>query len=263
MRFSRIAAVSSLAVVVSAASAQVVFQTGFEPPAYTADSSIVGQPASMPPTWTTFSGGFIVRQAVPSVTPFAGSQMLESTSHAAPDTERNARIPLLDAWNSRNAGNNIAVASVMMYLPSASTTQEAQYGIRARSASGATSQFAGIFADITTGVVSMWAPTGNTVTNLTLSKDAWHHVELEMNFDTGLVRGFVNGSMANHTFSFEPAVTTQLFWVTMWNQKPATHEIPQVVYFDDYKIQAVPEPATMAALGLGLLALARKRKAQG
>jgi len=86
----------------------------------------------------------------------------------------------------------------------------------------------------------------------------WHNIKLEMNYTTattGTVKSFLNGNQVGGALAITQAFTDVDLAAAL---RIATTDAS----FDDYKLEVVPEPATMAALGLGLAAMARRRKSK-
>lgn len=86
----------------------------------------------------------------------------------------------------------------------------------------------------------------------------WHNIKLEMTYTTatsGTVKSFLNGTQVGGSLAISEAFTDVDLYGGL---RTATTDAS----FDDYKLEVVPEPATMAALGLGLAAMARRRKSK-
>lgn len=80
----------------------------------------------------------------------------------------------------------------------------------------------------------------------------WHEMKIEIAADGSLfyIDGILSGSYARGTTA--PVDTVVLGSGLSSNLHP--------VWFDDVTVEAVPEPATLAALGLGVAALLRRRR---
>jgi hypothetical protein len=89
-------------------------------------------------------------------------------------------------------------------------------------------------------------------TGIPFSKGAWNLLEMFHDFETGSLSGRVNGTMAaqSPTFNFALALASVDLSVFGTNGN---------VYFDAYRVEAVPEPASLAALALGAAVLTRRR----
>jgi hypothetical protein len=86
----------------------------------------------------------------------------------------------------------------------------------------------------------------------------WHNIKLEMTYataTTGTVKSFLNGNQVGGSV----AITEAFSDVDMY---AGLRTAGTDASFDNYKLEVVPEPATMAALGLGLAAMARRRKSK-
>jgi hypothetical protein len=106
-----------------------------------------------------------------------------------------------------------------------------------------------------TGVVSLVVGTA-TATNLVALTDRWNKLELVMDFNAGTARAVLNGVASANSITISTAngvADVDLYSVRNNGATSASH-------YDNYMVQAVPEPATMTVLVLGLAAIARRRK---
>lgn len=107
-----------------------------------------------------------------------------------------------------------------------------------------------------------------------LSLSAWHRIDVVSIFNDGqsndVVQYFLNGALVQTLSSWEQYYRwdpeqagngNQLWGIDrMIFRTVGTSNDSNGFYFDDFSTQVVPEPATMAILGLGALALRRRRK---
>lgn len=108
----------------------------------------------------------------------------------------------------------------------------------------------GAQAHIWCGAISFDLPNGTVEGTLPLVRDQWIEAKAVFDVDAMTVATYYNGVESNDPGGFgEHEVAGLDIW---------TAEGTSTLYIDD--ISMVPEPATMALLGLGALALLRKRR---
>lgn len=98
----------------------------------------------------------------------------------------------------------------------------------------------------------------STVANVGNIADQWVEVKLTIDLVSNQVMGSVNGT----SFAL-PDVTaaSSIFDVDLYSRPISpTSGTFGTAFFDDYAAEAVPEPATLAVLATGALAMARRRK---
>jgi hypothetical protein len=83
----------------------------------------------------------------------------------------------------------------------------------------------------------------------------WVTLELLANFNTGTSKVWVNGVHHPIVGTFSSVSITDVDLLSLRETSADTN----LAYFDMYVLRTVPEPATVAALGLGCLALLRRR----
>lgn len=163
------------------------------------------------------------------------------------------------AWKNLAPGagtigpNRIVIASADIYIESEENARDTLTGLDAYNS--AVNRIAAVRISRDTGVVSLGIGTF-TATNLVALMDRWNKLELVMNFNTGTATAVLNGvaSANSVTISTANAVAdVDLYAVRSTVATSASH-------YDNYMVQAVPEPATMTVLVLGLAAIARRRK---
>ena len=95
--------------------------------------------------------------------------------------------------------------------------------------------------------------------------DSWHDADLRLNFITGTMSGWVDGTSLG-TLSINNVVRPTSLNLLELNSFGAGADVPQKIYFDDVSISvSAPEPASWAMMlsGFGLMggAMRRRRKA--
>jgi hypothetical protein len=101
--------------------------------------------------------------------------------------------------------------------------------------------------------------TGAPVGTLDASRlNTWIDFALAFNFASQTIDVSVNNSLVG-TMNFSSLQTTMTD-VDLTSGASSGSLAAGTVKYDDYMVQAVPEPATMTALALGLAAIARRRK---
>lgn len=101
--------------------------------------------------------------------------------------------------------------------------------------------------------------TWSTVAGFTAASNTWHEVKLVMAYTsatTGTMQRYLNGVAVGTPTVLSSAFTDADLYASTGGA------LSRNVNFDDYKLEVVPEPATMAALGLGLATVARRRKSK-
>jgi hypothetical protein len=88
--------------------------------------------------------------------------------------------------------------------------------------------------------------------------NTWIDFALAFNFASQTIDVSVNNSLVG-TMNFSSLQTTMTD-VDLTSGASSGSLAAGTVKYDDYMVQAVPEPATMTALALGLAAIARRRK---
>jgi hypothetical protein len=201
--------------------------------------------------------------------PSAGNASVQSSSSSPQSGTGNARVNsasgvgsnnfrvlyrnMASTWAGRPMGSDNMLITGWVYVPSTTTgffNFEIQgpggsIGIRRETAG----QLRGYFGGTTTGLVNF-----NTNT--------WNKMELYVGRTTGTAQYFLNGSSMGTISSgsinvgWNPVNWGALSFV------PTGSGLTGPVHVDTMKFEAVPEPASMAALGLGLAAMIRRRKAK-
>jgi hypothetical protein len=100
-------------------------------------------------------------------------------------------------------------------------------------------------------------------TGLVVPFNQWNNYSLEMNYVTKTYQAYVNGAAVGDPEPFvDPGITsfTAAPISTLAASGGAGLLAPGTAYFDNYGIEIVPEPSTVAIIGLASLGLLRRRR---
>ncbi|MBS1706844.1 MAG: PEP-CTERM sorting domain-containing protein [Armatimonadetes bacterium] len=279
--------ITALAFLVAAASSQAVilYSTGFESPwaAGTNGSSVISA-ANTAQGWASGSTGATVvangQTNAGGVTAYAGTQMMRMTTSTAAGNANWAWKDLSGGWASRPSGDNTLHAQTKAFIPTGNN-RTTTYGIQAYTTAvdvvgeilfvpnyDASNSFiylaSGTWNDTTT-----FNYIGYTIPKATL-RGAWFGLDLYTNMATSTASGFLTlgsttyylGSVALDPTQTNVGIGDLDFFAgnPSSGSQTGTTAAANSVYFDNYGVETVPEPATMAALGLGLAAVIRRRK---
>jgi hypothetical protein len=91
---------------------------------------------------------------------------------------------------------------------------------------------------------------------------AWHHYTLELNYGTKQYTGYLDGAPVVTSPFIDPGITgfTDAPISTLASTAESLATATGTAYYDNYSITVVPEPAGLALVGLGSLALLRRRR---
>ena len=100
-------------------------------------------------------------------------------------------------------------------------------------------------------------------TGIIVPFNQWNNYTLEMNYVTKTYQAYVNGTAVGDAEPFvDPGITsfTDAPISTLAASGGAGLLAPGTAYFDNYGIEIVPEPSTVAIIGLASLGLLRRRR---
>jgi hypothetical protein len=241
MRRGLISASASLAltfVLVATASTQVLRVDNFDD----STGDVIGTNG-----WFGTAGQF-TKIASTNPAPTSGANVLRSIT--LNQTVGNFIGPL---WAARTAGKNILVAEIDFRSDSQDSTQRSlNFGISNDSAD--------VLASIgysTTGNVLF---TANSSSDFTagpfVPRDTWVRLGIRLDTTSGGIQFFRDGVQIASSTVINPLTINSIFInsVTIFGGNP------RGAYFDTMRVEAVPEPATMAAMLVGVAALRRRRR---
>jgi hypothetical protein len=226
-------ACATLALVASS-HAQVLYATSFEAPTFTT-GDIFGQDG-----WTDTASSTVAVVSARDARTGTQSVFIDSAPETSP----------YFGWKPINhsPGSNIVSTSIWM-KPSDDSRGNSDFGFLSYDIAG--SLIGGIiFAGPTVTVVDTLST--STSTNGVVNLGQWNELRNDYNFATKLMTSYLNGA-ALATVSF----TETNFGDADIYMNPTGFS---TVYADDLRIEVVPEPATMAALALGVTGLVRRRR---
>lgn len=238
------------------AQAGIVYQTSFERPGHT-----VGVLPQFPPNPAVQDNWFQVDGNIFSVTnnvARSGSQSVTANTTNQPNASRWAlRSTPLDG---SLAQNNIIESSVWVRLdPNDNANRLSRAGIDIYDASGVNRIAAlGIQSDGVLRAIDGVSSVSDLATGLTLGE--WYKLTITVVFSTKKVQFSLNDNLLG--FGAHDAVDFGDADLWMIGFKPNPDTAPGIghqAYFDDYSIAAIPAPGTLALVGLGAIAVRRRR----
>lgn len=159
-----------------------------------------------------------------------------------------------------SSGVNVLNLSADFYMESGSFTGTGsrQYGFEIFTTSFSTVASARFSSD---GKVVSFGTGTTTTTGVAVPFDTFFNFRLSLNYTSGQGSMWLNGAQVGSNFNFNTALTSIGDGdIRGTNLIPPSSSVSGSAYADNYKFEAVPEPASMAALGLGILGLARRRR---
>lgn len=245
---NKISRVAALAVIAgsSVAANAALYSTGFEAPDYMNGITLTGSNG-----WTTLNSANPVGQ-IETSTVKSGSQAVKLTRSVSDNGDYGAVINF-GGYQTTAEVPAVRVEWDMMVLDG--TFKSDIWGVGA---------FDGPFAErFTMGVndlnkvVVRNAAIGTVTTSTTVSRNAWNHFQMDLNYQTKKADVSLNGSFIGQWSMLNGSTTyvdTVLFNRAFTGNDGAIYDNLQV------STLPVPEPVSMAALGIGAIGLLRRRK---
>jgi hypothetical protein len=214
-----------------AAHAQVLFQTGFEPPAYTT-GALNGQNG-----WAAPSNG-----TVESSTVLTGSQAVQFLSSGL-STQSLISQPITYS----SIGTLATLVKVQLdFQVSTSGTQSNWDGIAVQGSTGFLGQVVDVSGNFGLGLAS------SIVGSIPVVRGVWHHLELDLDYSAQVLTAYIDGVLLG-TGPFVHSSTTLSLLSLGVNSAPGS----DLGYFDNVLVSAINPTATVPALSSwGLVGLA-------
>lgn len=249
----RASALLALGVLAAAAPATVLYQTGFETGEGFAIGGLDGQA-----DWFSDGDSIAVSGASGGVNPSGGSQMVAYPSGTAGGEVFYSWTDLSVLWENRPANQNKLVVNVDIFIPEA-TENVFDIGLAIWGFDTAYSFLGEVDLSTDVDAVRLYDSFASpTETTSTFQRGVWNRLGFIADWDTGTLTAILNGVIVAETGAFEntgaPLADVDLSVFSLDDSAVNT------IYFDNFTVESVPEPATMAALALGVAALARRRK---
>ncbi|MBI1333462.1 MAG: PEP-CTERM sorting domain-containing protein [Armatimonadetes bacterium] len=224
----------------SLASAQTLLHDGFDSYSF---STVDGQGGWFTSSPTSF---FVVPQGGDNPPATSGTQML--ASNGLNTTVGNFIQP---AWNARDPFKNMLIAETDLYVRSDDTSgRSLNFGI----VSDAGQTLADIGYACNGDAFFVYSQTEGYGQGPSGSRNAWHHFMIKLDFDAKSTQYFVDDALiGSGSFHSDEVINSVKFNSVIGTAAPDA-------YWDSVNIKAVPEPASIFAVGWGGLLLLRRRK---
>lgn len=258
------------------ASAQTVIYDsgGFEPPRFVVGGSLEGQdapPAGQGP-WQRDVGS-TGTAVVTTTNPNGGLQAVQVTRPAS--TTGDSRWAVIKPVVPTPSQSAVRIQTDVRVnqatfggTPPNNTDFGPAFGIEAYDGSGGGSGrlIGSLTIDATTGEVRYQeAGTGNLLeTGVVVSRGAYHRLGLVADFNTKTYNMFVDGNFVQSAPFVDPAAQafTDAPLVTFAVSETGFVNATGTAFFDNYRIEQIPEPATGAVLALTAVGLLARRRRQ-
>ncbi|HNQ88669.1 MAG TPA: PEP-CTERM sorting domain-containing protein [Verrucomicrobiota bacterium] len=198
--------------------------------------------------WEGWTGNAAVAGTVTAEQAFSGTQsqkVVKGNDSVHPFTQVNS-----GQWT----------LSMQQYIPSTASGQI--YTILLNSYPNNLNWSVQTLADASANLIGQFDGSGGSGqhgSSLALVKDQWVELRYEIDFAANSVSAFYNGSLMG-THSWQYNGINELQAIDLYPDEGAETGLVGAVYYDDIKLQQIPEPGTLALLGLGGLALALRRR---
>jgi hypothetical protein len=233
-------AIAAAALAATSASATVLFDAqGFEAPAYTL-GNLTGQNG-----WDKDGTGLATVQGAVVQ---SGSQAVSLTG----DTSE-WHYPALDYTPA--PGEVVRVTSGILRGSSATATKNFGFFLDAYTDDPAFARFARVGLGVSSGNVVALATTiggsgaGSYIVATGLQWDTWYSFQMDLKFDTQQFDLYIDNTLIQADMPF---VVTAHNLTDVDLQKSYTSGATDIGYFDNYKVEVIPEPTAMSLLFLGL-----------
>jgi len=263
-----VAAAVAMAVGAPVASAALVYDSaGFESPKFLAGSNLAGQDVLGGP-WLKDPGTSTA--TISTVNAFSGTQDVQVTrvASASGDTRWSVTKPQAPA-----TGFNVFDIDVDVRVEQATFSNGFDFGpafgLEAYDASTtplSPKLIGSLTIDATTGdVLYQAAGTGLlTETGTVVSRGAYHHLKLSVDFSTGKYRAYVDNTLLRTESFVDPGIVafTDAPIATFAASGTSLATATGTANFDNYTINVIPEPTGAALIGLALAGFAGRRRRQ-
>lgn len=250
----RFSALFALAAFAATAPANVLFHTGFE----TAEGYTVGALDGQEGWLADDTTGTRVATSMNGVDPSSGSQMVAYDSGTLAGEVFYSWVDLTTLWANRPANQNQLAVSVDVYIPAA-TENVFDIGLTIWGFDTAYSYLGEVDLSTDIDAVRLYdANAASTDSTTGFLRGQWNRLGFVADWDTGVLSAILNGTTVAETTTFDnagaPLADVDLSVFSL------NESAVNTVFFDNYTVEAVPEPATLAALAVGGAALLRRRK---
>jgi hypothetical protein len=243
----RILLVAGLGLLAGSVSAQTLYSTTFEEFSM---GSIDGQHG-----WLSTDTGIAITGAEAGVTPFSGDQMVRFPTTTEVNFANYAWRDVTAAWGARDAGHQIARASVRLFIPE-SIGAEYEFGLAAWSGQ---TWLAEAMVNTATNTIWLYSPAvgGIVNTGVSPSRNEWNLLQVYLDYSSGQLTASLNGVWVGESTPFDTSESFTDYTLSAYTFDGVAN---LNAYYDDFSMEAVPEPASLAALAAGVAALIARRR---